>query len=376
MIGRNFIQRHYSHSRYYAIFRYFYHLIVDPIFSLSACISKFVFKSFKISLVIERYAVLDESKFLRHILLRGFNGVTYIGKKNYLTKKMRLRNFRDDKKVLSYLSSIRNYVGDPVVPSAVLESALLTYGTYEKSKHKIHLNDLVTHLINPKLENFSEKIFVPNEESFFHFYIQTIPFILKHQSENCLYLNLNPESFHLEVLKTLGLNVTPAINKQISDNVSIPIQVGHYPSRVDVLYLRNYLENLGYIRRPTQNIYISRKGNLNGRHVQNETELLRILNRYNFLSVNPDELSFENQLELFSKANIVIGPHGAALSHVVNFPNDSHVLELNGNRDVRWHIRTMCTDLKIKHSILLGKSSHNGNFEVNLELVRDFLNKA
>ena len=191
-----------------------------------------------------------------------------------------------------------------------------------------------------------------------------------------MYLNLNPESFHLEVLKTLGLNVTPAINKQISDNVSIPIQVGHYPSRVDVLYLRNYLENLGYIRRPTQNIYISRKGNLNGRHVQNETELLRILNRYNFLSVNPDELSFENQLELFSKANIVIGPHGAALSHVVNFPNDSHVLELNGNRDVRWHIRTMCTDLKIKHSILLGKSSHNGNFEVNLELVRDFLNKA
>jgi capsular polysaccharide biosynthesis protein len=136
------------------------------------------------------------------------------------------------------------------------------------------------------------------------------------------------------------------------------------------------LEKLGYKRSPTQNLYITRRGNQNGRHVENESDLLKILDDYDFLFVNPSELSFKNQLELFSNANIVIGPHGAALSHVVNFPNESQVLELNGNRDVRWHIRNMCTDLNIKHTILLGKSNKNGNFEINLELVRDFLKKA
>jgi len=376
MFGRKFVQKKFSQSRHYSFFRMIYHALFDPVVNLARSIFKFTFKSLNISLVTKRYAVLDDSKFSRHLILRGFNGVTYIGEKYYLSKKVKRRNFRTSQKVISDLSDIINYAGEPAVPISILESALLDYGTYEKSKSKVYLSNHSTHLLKPINDNVSEKIFMPREESFFHFYIQTIPFILRHQSENLIYMNLNPKSFQLEVLNALGLNLIPTINRNMAERVNIPSQVGHYPSGIEVIFLRNYLEKLGYKRSPTQNLYITRRGNQNGRHVENESDLLKILDDYDFLFVNPSELSFKNQLELFSNANIVIGPHGAALSHVVNFPNESQVLELNGNRDVRWHIRNMCTDLNIKHTILLGKSNKNGNFEINLELVRDFLKKA
>jgi hypothetical protein len=376
MFLKRFIQKNFSQSQHYSFFRAIYRALFKPLVYLAASVFKFIFNSFNISFVIERYAVLDESKFSRHLLLRGFNGVTYIGKRYYFSKKVRRRNFRNNQKVIRDLSNIKNYAGEPEIPVSILESALLNYGTYEKSKSKVKLSNLATHLLRPIKGNVSEKIFMPEEESFFHFYIQTIPFILRHQSENLIYMNLNPRSFQLEVLETLGLNPNPIMKKHKSERVSIPSQVGHYPSRIEVLFLRNYLEKLGYKRTPTQNLYISRRGNKNGRHVLNEDDLMKILGDYDFLCVDPSELSFKNQLELFSKANIVIGPHGAALSHVVNFPNESQVLELNGSRDIRWHIRNMCFDLNIKHTILLGESIDNGNFKINLDLVRDFLKKT
>jgi hypothetical protein len=373
MLGKKYVRNHYSQSSFYPFFKTVYHLLVDPIFDLLKYVATCILKLFNISLVVNRYAILDESKFERHFLLRGFNGITYIGKTYFLSKGVSRKNFRKDANVIQLTSNIRNHVGEPVIPVSVLESSLLTYGNYQVSRPSASLDFSATHALNLDLNGTLPGISVPAEQSFFHFYIQVVPFILRHYLEYPIYLNLDSNSFHEDVLHCMGVNPTPMnIKIKYTDTAS---QIGHYPSASETTFLRNHLETLGYKREPLQNIYITRRGNRNGRHVQNELELLKILKKYNFSVVNPSELSFKDQLSLFSKANIVVGPHGAALSHVVNFPNETRVLELNGDRDIRWHIRTMCRDLNISHNILLGKSLQNNNFEINIDLIEQFLAK-
>jgi len=371
MLSKKYVRNHYSQSRCYPFFKTVYHLLVDPILDLLKYLTTYIFKLFNISLVVNRYAVLDESKYERHFLLRGFNGITYIGKKYFLSKGVSRNNFRRDANVISLTSNIKNHVGEPVIPVSVLESSLLMYGNYQVSRPRVSLDFSATHALNLDLKGTLPGISVPAEQSFFHFYIQVVPFILRHYLEYPIYLNLDSNSFHTDVLNCMGVNPTP-VNIKIK-HTDTALQIGHYPSASEITLLRNHLEKLGYKREPLQNIYITRRGNQNGRHVQNEIELLKILKKYDFVCVNPSELSFKDQLSLFSKANIVIGPHGAALSHVVNFPNESRILELNGDRDIRWHIRTMCHDLNISHNILLGKSLQNDNFEINIDLIKKFL---
>ena len=101
-----------------------------------------------------------------------------------------------------------------------------------------------------------------------------------------------------------------------------------------------------------------------------------MLGHYDFEVIDPGTLNFKEQLTRFSKAKIVVAPHGAALSHIVNFPIGAKILELNGDSDVRWHIRKMARNLGIDHFLLLGKSCGDGTFLVNLELVKAFLEKS
>jgi hypothetical protein len=155
--------------------------------------------------------------------------------------------------------------------------------------------------------------------------------------------------------------------------MKIAKQVNLYPAKSEISYLRKHLENIGFERKASQNIYITRTGNLNGRHIENEKELLNILESYDFICVNPDQMSFKEQLNLFATAKIVVAPHGAALSHLVNFPANAKILELNSDRDVRWHIRKMCRDLNLHHELLLGLKSDAGSFNVNLKLVEEFV---
>lgn len=62
-------------------------------------------------------------------------------------------------------------------------------------------------------------------------------------------------------------------------------------------------------------IYISRS-KANGRHILNEAELLNILKDYNYHIYYLEDLSFEEQVVLFSKATHVISPHGAGLTNL------------------------------------------------------------
>lgn len=66
---------------------------------------------------------------------------------------------------------------------------------------------------------------------------------------------------------------------------------------------------------PTRKIFISRTSGM--RRLLNERRLSTLLARQGFISIDPGRLGFEEQLELWSDAAVIIAPTGAALANLV-----------------------------------------------------------
>lgn len=73
-------------------------------------------------------------------------------------------------------------------------------------------------------------------------------------------------------------------------------------------------------------IYISREG-VAHRRIINEEPLMRALEREGFLVVNANPLSISEKIELFGDAAIVVGAHGAGLTHILFAPAGARVVE-------------------------------------------------
>jgi capsular polysaccharide biosynthesis protein len=126
---------------------------------------------------------------------------------------------------------------------------------------------------------------------------------------------------------------------------------------------------------PSRNIFITRLGNPNGRHINNEIEILEFLKDYNFEIVDPGKLGFLDQIQLFREARLIVAPHGAALSHIISIPRGARVLEINGDFDVRWHIWKMAKILDIEHYLYLGQSTDNGAITIDIAKFKIFFHQ-
>ena len=95
---------------------------------------------------------------------------------------------------------------------------------------------------------------------------------------------------------------------------------------------------VGWVRehlRPTEDapqgplrLYVTRGDRPNTRRVVREAELWPLLEERGFTRVDPGTLGPQQQVDVFSAAEIVVGPHGAALTNVVHAPPGVAVLEL------------------------------------------------
>ncbi len=364
----------YSTKNFYPIFRKIYRRISPSLFRALRKVIQLAFSLLMLEIQFDRYSVLQKPILRPTLILRGLNGPAIISKEHYFSFKAIKRYYLSDLVIRSYLMNIFNFNGLQVIPVSILEIAIVREGVYTTHNYFENKSFTPTHVLD---DAELDGVVIPKESSFFHFYIQVIPFILRHRKNSALLLELDPLTSNLEILTTLKVEVKALANDLIPAKFSkVAGQKGPYPSKSEVLLLRQHLTNLGYLREPIQNIYITRFGNINGRHIDNETELIGLLLKFDFKIVDPGKLNFVEQLSLFSKARIVIAPHGAALSHIVNFPKESRILELNNDEDVRWHIRKMAIDLGIDHTLILGRRVSRGSFAVNLKLVEDFLSLA
>ncbi len=79
---------------------------------------------------------------------------------------------------------------------------------------------------------------------------------------------------------------------------------------------------------PTLRIYLRRPPRL-FRPLQNENRIVRLLSRYEFVSVYPENQSIFSLIQLLNEAEVVVVESGAAMTNLMFAPKDLKVLELN-----------------------------------------------
>ena len=95
-----------------------------------------------------------------------------------------------------------------------------------------------------------------------------------------------------------------------------------------VAWVREHLRpRLGADPRPRR-LYVTRGTQPNSRRVVREDELWALLEARGFEKVEPGGLSPQEQIDVFSAAEIVVGPHGAALTNLLFAPAGVTVVEL------------------------------------------------
>jgi len=91
-------------------------------------------------------------------------------------------------------------------------------------------------------------------------------------------------------------------------------------------FLRSALPYVSSAPRPTR-VYLSR-GDASRRKIVNDAELSHALGARGFRTVYLSELTFLEQTSLLREASLVVGLHGAGLSHVVFMPSGGKVVEV------------------------------------------------
>lgn len=110
--------------------------------------------------------------------------------------------------------------------------------------------------------------------------------------------------------------------------ITIPWGLNFIPERFEFLNkeLNHPTIKINSVNSSKKRLFVSRK-NESFRTIENEEELLPILLANGFQIIDSQNLSLSEQIQLFSKAELICGPHGAGLSNLL-WMNKATVLEI------------------------------------------------
>lgn len=127
-----------------------------------------------------------------------------------------------------------------------------------------------------------------------------------------------------------------------------------------VQWLRGGVSNL-VKEGPSRRIYVSR-GEARFRRVVNEGELVPLLQSRSFDIVRLELLTFEEQVNLFANAEVVIAPHGAGLVNLAFCKPGTRVLELFSPDYVNVTFQSLATAAALNSFYLIGDGPQPTDF--------------
>ncbi|WP_052342752.1 glycosyltransferase family 61 protein [Bacillus sp. EB01] len=168
-------------------------------------------------------------------------------------------------------------------------------------------------------------------ENYYHWLYEVLPRIhlleqrgIKPEYYICKY---NALPFQSETLSQLGflekIVITNHDTHLQAEELIVPSQPS-YATKWGFDFLRRSFLKENSLK-PSKRIYIRRKGY---RRITNQGDIDELLFKYKFLQVELETLSFFEQVQLFSSAEIIIAAHGAGLANLTFCTPGTQVLEI------------------------------------------------
>lgn len=170
------------------------------------------------------------------------------------------------------------------------------------------------------------------QDAFYHWLYEVLPRLYlfeKMHVPNAHYYIAQNTSFQRESVALLGLkNVVPTHTCDALRSPLVIVAPSPGPlSAHTVPFLREkFLPHLTRYKEKKR-LYISRS-DATRRRISNENELTQLLERYGFEKVVMTPYNFREQMELFYNAEMIVAPHGAALSHLAFCDPGTALLEI------------------------------------------------
>lgn len=197
--------------------------------------------------------------------------------------------------------------------------------------------------------------------SYYHWVTEFLPklrlvdnYALQTGTNPTILVEADPSSFVVESLDLLGYGperrtTVDELESPSLSRVVIPMHRSHFfnhvqpsrslyePSRADIGWVRSRARSNvtgGQNAHGGHRVYVSRQAASRGRKVDNYAEFEAVLRRHDVQPYRLEELSFRDQVRLFSDAELVMGPIGAGLTNMM-FADSPSVIELFPERRLR-----------------------------------------
>lgn len=175
----------------------------------------------------------------------------------------------------------------------------------------------------------------PWSGAFYHWINDMLPrhrfFAEPLQGRDLWYLSSPLAPYQAETLAALGIPPERVIPHSAGvtrcRRLWLPSRAGHHMSTTprNIAWLRQHFGQQDSAA--PEKIYISRR-DTERRRILNEDVLIKRLLRRGFTIIQGDEGSFQEQVRRFSRATLVVAPHGGALTHMAFTPPGATMIEL------------------------------------------------
>lgn len=128
------------------------------------------------------------------------------------------------------------------------------------------------------------------------------------------------ELVYPSLMSWTAINIRPQLTVKYTDS---------FTSAIAIRYLRRKLVQRKKIG--SRRIYLSRSGTTNRKF--NEDEVINTCKKFNYEIVYPQQLSFAEQIHLFSQAHIIVSASGAGLTNMIFAPSGTKILCLKNSKD-------------------------------------------
>jgi capsular polysaccharide biosynthesis protein len=184
--------------------------------------------------------------------------------------------------------------------------------------------------------------------NYYHFICEDLPRLLLFEERNerrdrPVLVDLNISAWQQSLLVRFGVDPSrwKAVNFRVPlrlPQLNIPSLVSRdflvHPKAAELIRARLALPAGDAVSRKGKRLYLSRAaGGSRTARFSNEDVIARQLVRAGFVAVDTGKMSVDDQIELFSDAEVVAGPGGAALTNLIFAPRTCAALVLAANSD-------------------------------------------